>query len=53
MESKQDTTYKYIVGDSASRMDEILDVADNECIDNGSTIPFGDKLPIKTGTMLM
>lgn len=53
MESKQDTTYKYDVGDSASRMDEILGAADNEYIDNGSTIPSRINLPIKTGTMLM
>lgn len=49
MESKQDTTYKYDVGDSASRMDEILGAADNEYIDNGSTIPSRDKLTYKNG----
>ncbi len=49
MESKKETTYKYRVEDSASRMDEILDANDNDYEDNKSGIPSRDKLTYKNG----
>lgn len=49
MESKKETTYTYKVEDSASRMDDILDVNDNDYEDNKNDIPSRNKLTYKNG----
>lgn len=49
MESKKTTTYKYIVEDSASRIDDILDANDNDYEDNGNNIPSREQLTYKNG----
>ena len=47
VESKKETTYTYKVEDSASRMDDILDVNDNDYEDNKNDIPSRNKLTYK------
>lgn len=49
VESKKETTYTYKVEDSASRMDDILDVNDNDYEDNKNDIPSRNKLTYKNG----
>lgn len=49
MESKKETTYTYKVEDSASRMDDILDVNDNDYEDNKNDIPSRNELTYKNG----
>lgn len=49
MESKKDTTYKYNIEDSASRIDGILDANDNNYEDNGNNIPSREQLTYKNG----
>ena len=49
MESKKETTYTYKVEDSESRMDDILDVNDNDYEDNKNDIPSRNELTYKNG----
>lgn len=49
MESKKESSYTYKVEDSASRMDDILDVDDNDYQDNENSIPARNKLTYKNG----